>query len=57
MLRTLASGSSDKEIGEKLHITTETVRTHMVRILAKLDVHSRMQALILALRHGYAKIT
>ena len=34
----------------------ETERTHMVNILGKLDVHSRLQALVFAARHGLVEI-
>ncbi len=52
VLQALADGLSDDEIAERLHITTRTARTHMVNILSKLDVESRLQALIFALRNG-----
>jgi DNA-binding NarL/FixJ family response regulator len=56
VLNTLAEGLSDKEIAEKLFVSTETVRTHMVNILAKLGVNSRLQALVFAVRHGLVEI-
>lgn len=56
VLQALAEGLSDKEIAQHLHISVETVRTHMVNILGKLGVESRLQALIVALRHGFVKI-
>ena len=56
VLQALAVGSSDKEIALQLHISTETVRTHMVNILGKLGVDSRLQAVIFALRHGAVQI-
>jgi DNA-binding NarL/FixJ family response regulator len=52
VLQTLTDGLTDREIGEFLHISPETVRTHMVNILHKLDVESRLQALVFAVRHG-----
>ncbi len=48
----LAAGLNDKEIAQRLHISPETARTHMVNILGKLGVNSRLQALVFALRHG-----
>ena len=56
ILRVLADGLSDREIGERLNISTETVRTHFVHILGKLNVTSRIQALIFAMRFGVAKL-
>jgi DNA-binding NarL/FixJ family response regulator len=56
VLRALGEGLSDKEIGERLHVSIDTVRTHMVNILGKLGVDSRLQALIFAIRHGIVQI-
>ena len=56
VLQALAEGLDSKDIAEKLHITVETERTHMVNILGKLDVHSRLQALVFAARHGLVEI-
>ena len=52
VLQALADGLNDKEIAERLRVSPETARTHMVNILGKLDVDSRLQALIFAVRHG-----
>lgn len=57
VLQALAEGLDSKEIAEKLHITIETERTHMVNILNKLGVHSRLQALVFATRHGLVEIS
>ena len=56
VLQALAKGLDSKDIAEKLHITVETERTHMVNILNKLDVHSRLQALVFAARNGVVEI-
>jgi PAS domain S-box-containing protein len=56
VLQALAEGLDSKGIAERLHISVETERNHMQRILAKLGVHSRLQALVFALRHGVAEI-
>ena len=52
VLQALADGLSDKEIAIRLHLGPKTVRTHMANMLGKLDVDSRLQALVLAARHG-----
>ena len=52
VLQALADGLNDKEIAQRLTISTQTARTHMVNILAKLGVSSRLQALVFAVRHG-----
>ena len=56
VLTALGEGLDSKDIAERLHITVETERTHMVNILGKLDVHSRLQALVFAARHGLVEI-
>ena len=48
VLRVLASGASNREIGAELHISVETVKTHVQRILAKLGVSSRVKAALVA---------
>jgi DNA-binding NarL/FixJ family response regulator len=56
VLQALAEGLDSKDIAGKLNITVETERTHMVNILSKLGVHSRLQALVFAARHGVVEI-
>lgn len=56
VLQALAEGLDSRDIAEKLHITVETERTHMVNILNKLNVHSRLQALVFATRYGIVEI-
>jgi DNA-binding NarL/FixJ family response regulator len=56
VLQALADGLNDKEIAQRLKISTETARSHMVNILGKLGVDSRLQALVFAVRHGAIKI-
>jgi len=48
VLRLLASGSGASAIAETLGITTSTVRNHIEHILAKLGVHSRLEAVVYA---------
>jgi DNA-binding NarL/FixJ family response regulator len=52
VLRLLAEGLSDKEIAERLYVGSGTVRNHVVSIFGKLGVHSRLQALLFAVRYG-----
>lgn len=56
VLQALGEGMDSKEIAQKLHITVETERTHMVNILNKLGLHSRLQALVFALRNGVVEL-
>src|ERR671910_662541 len=56
VLQALGEGLDSKDIAEKLHITVETERTHMVNILNNLDAHSKLQPLVFAPRHGLVEI-
>ncbi|HEX8933783.1 MAG TPA: response regulator transcription factor, partial [Pseudonocardiaceae bacterium] len=56
VLQGLAGGLNDKEIAERLYLGLGTVRSHVVSILKKLGVHSRLQALVFAVRYGAVKI-
>jgi DNA-binding NarL/FixJ family response regulator len=51
VLRLLADGLGQKKIAQALFITPKTVATHIQRILTKLDVHSRAEAVAYAHRH------
>jgi two-component system NarL family response regulator len=50
VLRLVADGKSNQEIGEKLFITSSTVRNHISSILMKLQVENRVQAAVHAVR-------
>jgi len=50
VLRMLAAGSATPEIARRLSISEATVRNHVRNILNKLDVHSRLEAVCLAIR-------
>jgi NarL family two-component system response regulator LiaR len=52
VLRYLALGKSNKEIATVMVITEKTVRTHVSSILGKLDMSSRTQAALYAVRTG-----
>lgn len=53
VLWALASGLSTTDIAKSMYVTTETVRTHIKHILAKLDVRDRTQAVVWAYRSGF----
>jgi DNA-binding NarL/FixJ family response regulator len=56
ILTLLARGLTQAQIAEKLFISPKTVGGHIQRILEKLDVHSRAQAVALAHEHGLADV-
>jgi DNA-binding NarL/FixJ family response regulator len=56
LLQLLAEGLDDAAMAERLGISPRTVRNHMAHLLDKLGVHSRLQALVLAARHGLVTI-
>ena len=52
VLRLLADGLANEEIGKTLHISPETVRTHVRKAMAKLEADTRTQAVATALRQS-----
>jgi PAS domain S-box-containing protein len=56
VLQALADGLDSQGIADRLHITIHTERNHMSNILAKLGLHSRLQALVFALRYEVVEI-
>ena len=52
ILSLVVNGLSNKGVANKLVIGDETVKTHVARVLAKLDVENRAQAIVQALKRG-----
>ncbi len=52
VLRLIVQGYSNKEIGNQLHISEATVKTHINNLLSKLGVSDRTQAATTALQRG-----
>ncbi len=52
VLQLLSKGTSTGEMAAALHISVNTVRNHVNRILAKLGVHSRLEAVHVAVQRG-----
>jgi DNA-binding NarL/FixJ family response regulator len=52
ILQMLADGMQTDAVAQKLGLSTETVRTHTKRILAKLEASTRTQAVAIGIRHG-----
>ena len=53
ILHWVAAGLQNKEIAHRLEISLATVRNHIHRILEKLEVHSKLEAISLAFRRGW----
>ena len=51
ILEQMATGATPERIAQALRMSPHTLRTHMQNILTKLGVHSKMEALVLAIRH------
>ena len=54
ILQTLAAGASTSQVAEAFGISPLTVQSHVKNILAKLGVHSKVDAVRIAWRHGVA---
>lgn len=52
ILQLLGEGLRNEEIAARLFISPQTVQTHVRNILTKLGVHSKLEAVVFALRHG-----
>jgi DNA-binding NarL/FixJ family response regulator len=53
VIRRVATGLSNKEIGAHLSISEQTVKTYMKSILSKLDANDRSHAITIALERGF----
>uniref|UniRef100_A0AAU2JMB4 Response regulator transcription factor n=1 Tax=Streptomyces sp. NBC_00049 TaxID=2903617 RepID=A0AAU2JMB4_9ACTN len=52
VLRLVAEGATNAEIGRRLFVAESTVKTHLLRIFGKLEVTDRTAAVTTAMRHG-----
>ena len=52
VLRLVAMGLSNREIGDALEISVETVKEHVQNLLRKVSLNDRTQAAVWAIRHG-----
>jgi len=57
ILQLLARGKRNDDIAKELFISPQTVQTHVRNILGKLRVHSKLEAVAFAVRHGVIQVT
>jgi two-component system, NarL family, response regulator len=55
VLEYMANGRSNKEIGQTLYISENTVKAHVKSILTKLDAMGRTEAIAIAIKRGLIK--
>ena len=55
VMQLLAEGASNQAIAERLFISLHTVRNHVQRIITKLGVHSKLEAVAVATRVGFVR--
>jgi DNA-binding NarL/FixJ family response regulator len=56
VLQELAAGNDNATIAEKLVISPHTLRTHFQNIMHKLNAHSKLEVVTLALRQGLVEL-
>jgi DNA-binding NarL/FixJ family response regulator len=52
IIRRLAEGESTERVARELGLSKHTLRTHTQNVLTKLGVHSKLEAIVAAMRHG-----
>jgi DNA-binding NarL/FixJ family response regulator len=55
ILSLVAEGLTNREIGDRLHLAEKTIKHYMTNVLQKLHVRSRVEAALLAQKHGLSK--
>lgn len=56
VLQCIAAGLSTTEIAQTLFISTATVKSHIARLIAKVEVRDRLQLVIVAYRSGFIRV-
>jgi len=56
VLRQISGGNRNRDIGERLFISEETVKVHIKHIMDKLGAKDRAQAIAIAVRRGFIQL-
>ena len=56
VLEAVAKGWSNKEVSEALHISPHTVQVHLSNIFGKINVKTRTEAVLYAIRQGWVEV-
>lgn len=56
VLTHIVRGNRNRDVGDVLHISEETVKTHISRIMQKLGARDRTQAIAIAVRRGFLRL-
>jgi DNA-binding NarL/FixJ family response regulator len=56
VLQCIAAGLSTNEIAETLFISTATVKSHVARLIMKVEVRDRLQLVVAAYRSGFVQV-
>ncbi|KAA1423200.1 response regulator transcription factor [Nocardioides antri] len=57
VLHCIAAGLSTTEIAQTLFISTATVKSHIARLITKVEVRDRLQLVVAAYRTGFIRLT
>ncbi|MBK8989251.1 MAG: response regulator transcription factor [Chloroflexi bacterium] len=56
VLQLVAAGNNNQQVGKALHVSTATIKTHLIHIFEKLGVGDRMSAVRVALERGIIRL-
>lgn len=56
VLRLIGAGNRNRDVGEKLSISEETVKAHLSHIMAKLSARDRTQAVVIGVHRGFIEL-
>lgn len=57
VLNLVAAGYSNKDVARELHVTEDTAKAHLKKIMAKLEARDRTHAVTIGLRRGFIQVT